>query len=135
MSEGLRRFLRRIHLGLALGLVVTAYISYYLVGTIMHNYTLQKEISGLQVQINDLQLERDQLKYKIQYYQTDSYKEKEARAKLGLQAPGEGVVILPRSKEKPSEANAAKTTPPRRSNLQQWFDFLMGKAPANTLDR
>jgi cell division protein FtsL len=122
-----KRFLQRLHLGLVLGIITTLYIGYYLVVTVKHNYDLQKQISSLQQQIDDLKLERQQLQYKIQYYQTDSYKEKEARAKLGLQAPGEGVVILPQ-KDEPSTPQDTKPKAKPKSNPQQWLDFLSGKA-------
>jgi cell division protein FtsL len=118
---------QKLHLGTVLGIVVALYISVYLVQTVKRNYELQTQISKLQTQIGDLQIESDQLKYKIQYYQTDAYKEKEARAKLGLQAPGEGVIILPHGEEQANQQDDQKTKKSAKSNLQQWQDFLLGR--------
>jgi cell division protein FtsB len=118
---------RRLHAGTWIGLIIALYIAYYLIITIKHNYELQKQVTGLKGQITDLQDQQTDLKYKIQYYQTDSYKEKEARAKLGLQAPGEGVVILPHSDDT-HVSQLSKKPAPKKSNVQQWFDFLTGKA-------
>jgi cell division protein FtsB len=123
-----RAYLKRLHLGMVLGVVVAVYITVYLVGTIKHNYDMQKDIAALQQQIADLQLEKDQLQYKIQYYQTEAYKEKEARAKLGLQAPGESVIILPHDDPATPTAKAQTANKPKKSNWQQWWDFLLGRA-------
>jgi cell division protein FtsB len=121
------RWVRRLHLGTIAGVLVAGYIAIYLVDTVKHNYEMQREITHLNEEIANLKVEQDQLRYKIQYYQTDSYKEKEARAKLGLQAPGEGVVILPHD----DTAQAAPASPaeaqPHKSNWQQWMDFLLGR--------
>lgn len=122
----MKQRLKKIHIGSVLGLVVAAYIAIYLVQTVYKNYVLQHQISDLRGQINDLQNDKDSLRYKIQYYQTDSYKEKEARAKLGLQAPGEGVVILPH-KDDSQPVEQQKPKAPPKSHLQQWVDFLAGK--------
>jgi cell division protein FtsB len=123
-----RRLLRRFHIGAIAGVLVAGYISIYLIDTIKHNYEMQTEISHLREEVANLKVEQDQLRYKIQYYQTDSFKEKEARAKLGLQAPGEGVVILPHDDTAATATTEETTDKPRKSNWQQWIDFLMGRA-------
>ncbi|HUC86989.1 MAG TPA: septum formation initiator family protein [Candidatus Saccharimonadales bacterium] len=124
------RNLRKIPAGTILGVLVAVYVAFYLVQTVQHNYQLQKQITGQKQQIANLQSANQTLQYQIDYYNTDDYKEKEARAKLGLQAPGEGVVILPGSGNEddsvlptPPKAKAA----PKASDWQQWIDFLEGK--------
>jgi len=67
-----------------------------------------------------------ELQYQIAYFQTDLYKDKAARAKLGLQAPGESVIILPKKEE---TKVVVKTTKQTRSNFAQWIDFLRGMTP------
>lgn len=121
-------WLHRIHLGMVVGVAVALYIGIYLVQTIQKNYELQKEIDILQEDITDLQIEQDQLKYKIQYYQTESFKEKEAREKLGLQQPGENVLILPQDKAGAAEDEQTKQPASQPPNWQQWLDFLMGRS-------
>jgi cell division protein FtsB len=95
--------------------------------TVMRNYALGQQINGLKQDIVTLQDQKETLAYNIQYYKTDSYREREARSKLGLQLPGENVVIIPRSSPEatPAPDDAKKTAAPR-SNFQQWFDFLGG---------
>lgn len=95
------------------------------------NYELQSRADKLNAQIAQLENDNQQLGYKILYYKTDSYKEKLAREKLGLQLPGESVVIIPGSKGETKNGSAALdnksasaiTTP---SNIEQWIEFLFG---------
>lgn len=110
----------------ALGAVLIIYLVVVLAQTIKHNYTLGKQIEQLNSQITLLQDQKDQLAYSIQYYNTNSFRDREARSKLGLQLPGENVVIIPRPSPTPPPAGAANASA-KRSNLQQWFDFLGGR--------
>lgn len=99
------------------------YLAFSLFGTIRRNYQLQREIA--KIEDNNKQLEQSnlELQYQIAYFQTELYKDKAARAKLGLQAPGESVIILPKKEE---TKVVAKSTKPQRSNFAQWIDFLRG---------
>ena len=112
-----------VNIRLILGLAAAFYLAVVLFQVVRRNYELNKQVNALNTQILSLQDEKDELNYKIQYYQTESYKEKEARAKLGLQAPGEGVIILPK-KAATSATNAKPTA--NKSNWQQWMEFLFG---------
>jgi cell division protein FtsB len=108
------------------GALVIVYLVVVLGQTIKRNYDLNRQIDGMRSQITLLEDQKDTLAYNIRYYQTDSFREREARAKLGLQLPGENVVILPH----PTASQAPQATGPatkRKSNLQQWLDFLSGK--------
>src|SRR5438132_240246 len=102
------------------------YLAILLAGALRRNYNLNRQISDLRAETTKLTDERDELQFKIQYYKTDAYKEKEARAKLGLQAPGEQVLILPATPE--NQAATAKHQAPTapKSNLRQWWQFLFG---------
>ncbi len=123
--------LRKIPVGTVFGALVAAYIAFYLVSTVQHNYDLQRQIRDMQQQVVNLQTDNQTLKYQIQYYQTNDYKEKEARAKLGLQAPGEGVILLPHNSnasEVPQPTTPQPQPQPKLSDFQQWVNFLLGKA-------
>lgn len=119
---------RRIPYGSVLGIAAAIYISLYLVQAVKHNYELQQQVSILKEQIANLQVDKQQLQYKIQYYGTDVYKEKEARARLGLQAPGESVIILPHPDPTATQKTAAPPKPKPKSNPGQWLDFLTGNS-------
>jgi cell division protein FtsB len=107
---------------MALGAVMTVYLLSSLVQTVRKNYELNQEIADLQEEIDLLEVQQEELRYRIEYYKTEAFKEKEARAKLGLQLPGEGVIILPAEDD---DSDKPKAKPPR-SNLQQWWEFLFG---------
>lgn len=99
------------------------YLAFALFGTIRRNYELQQQISTIEQSNKALAQSNLELQYQIAYYQTDLYKDKAARAKLGLQAPGESVIVLPK---KPDSKQVASTTKQQRSNFAQWIDFLRG---------
>jgi cell division protein FtsB len=109
------------------GAVVILYLVAVLGQTVKHNYDLGRQIDDLRTQITLLQDQKEQLAYSITYYNTDSFRDREARARLGLQLPGENVVIIPHASPTPSASAQSSKTSAKHSNLQQWFDFLSGR--------
>ena len=118
LSPQSRSLLSNILLG-----ILGVYLAFALFGTIRRNYELQREIAKIELDNKALEQSNLELTYQIAYYQTDLYKDKAARAKLGLQAAGESVLILPKT-ETVAVADAAKKA--KRSNFAQWIDFLRG---------
>ncbi len=115
---------RRLPIGPILGLIVAIYLSVLLIETVKRNYDLKQQISQMETDIQTLKTQNDELKYQTAYYQTEAFKEKEARAKLGLQAPGESVIYLP--KQQTAADSDAQKKAKGKSNLQQWKEFLFG---------
>jgi len=113
-----------------LGALAILYLVVVLGQTIHRNYELGHQIDSLHQQIGLLDDQKQELAYDIQYYKTDSYKDREARSQLGLQLPGENMVIIPSDSPAPQPsadvAPAQSTTP--KSNFQQWVDFLAGRS-------
>jgi hypothetical protein len=110
------------------GIAATLYLLVLLGQTVIRNYTLSKQIDSLGVQIDSLKNQKDELAFNIQYYQTDSFREREARAKLGLQAPGENVLSLPANTPAPTATPVPAKTAKTKSNFRQWMDFFTGSA-------
>lgn len=110
----------------AIGAAIVLYLLVVLGETVHHNYVLGRQVDELRAQIATLEDQKQQLAYSIQYYNTDSFRDREARSKLGLQQPGENVVIIPRPTPTPVPQNAGQTTK-KPSNFHQWLDFLSGK--------
>lgn len=113
-----------------LGGLAIVYLVVVLAQTIHRNYELGHQIDSLKGQIGMLKDQKEELAYDIQYYKTDSFKEREARSQLGLQLPGENVVIIPRASQAPqpsADVTSRKPAAPK-SNLQQWMDFLAGRS-------
>lgn len=79
-------------------LVIFLFVLYlfFIVGrSIWINYQSNKDLDVQNVQVLKLEDELKFMQYQINYYKTSSFKEKEAREKLGYQTPGEKVVALP----------------------------------------
>ena len=115
----------KVHLGQLAGLVVVIYLGVTSIHTVERNYQLQQQISSLQQQSATLKSQDAQLNYDIKYFQTDDYRQKVARAELGLEAPGETEIILPVIPKTNSQSTTtAATTAKPKSNAEQWWEFL-----------
>jgi len=108
------------------GAAIIIYLLVVLGQTIKHNYDLSRQIDRARQETALAADQRDALRYSIQYYQTDSFRDREARAKLGLQLPGENVVVLPPSSSAQTAPAPVTAAAAPRSNFQQWLDFLTG---------
>ncbi|MBN2585642.1 septum formation initiator family protein [Patescibacteria group bacterium] len=114
--------------------VFASVLVYMAVGTVealWQNYAINKEINKLRAEIVRLQEEGRQLKYLIAYLGTESFKEREARRKLGYKKPGEQVLALPNSileELSPGQANGSDDLElkPELSNPQKWSEFIFG---------
>jgi cell division protein FtsB len=117
------------------GLVVLA-ITWSGIKTMQSNYDLQKQIATLQQQNEVIKLENENSSLSNQFYQTDQYLDLSARQNLGLAAPGETVLLVPKSTAQkyvdqtiPSSNQAATKHAPSKyvQNLEDWRDFLLGR--------
>lgn len=91
---------------------IFAAIGYFLFLTyksVLYNYNTNKKIDSLKEEIALLEIEEDYLANLNVYYQTDSYKELEARRKLGLKGSGETVIKIPIDEERLSQIENRET--------------------------
>lgn len=96
--------------------------------------TLQKmEIQG---QIDKLKNEADQLESDnkdltgyLDYFASESFKEREMRLKLNLQKPDERVIIISRDENKPKEETTgpADNNSGMLSNINEWWNYFFSK--------
>ena len=120
------------------GLVVLA-IAWSGARTVQSNYQLQKQISSLQQQNAVIHLQNNNDYLQNQFYQTNEYLELSARQNLGLAAPGEKVLLVPKnvalSYVDPALVDSRNTTTVKSiddrskyaKNLEAWRDFLLGR--------
>lgn len=97
---------------------------FFTVGKLAYkNYQFNVEEMKLKEDIASLQNDIQNLQNQIVYYQSDSYKEKMARAKLNLQKEGEKVlVITPEPK-----ADIVQEEPKQKfSNPEKWWQYFFG---------
>ncbi len=116
-----------------IGLIIILYMFAILTNETGKNYQLRSKSEELEAQIAQMQSQIEELGYKITYYRTDSYQDKLARENLGMQKPGESVVIVKKdsvgTQSVQVEAVNLKTQEEidaEKSNWQQWRDFLFG---------
>ncbi len=126
-------------LGLAIFGVLVLLVSWSSIQVIQSNYDLQKQISKLQQQNEVQDLENTNLKLRNEYFNTDQYLELSARKQFGKAAPGETVLLvpktvalahtsaLPQSTTKPKPVLATHK-PSYQRNLQAWMDFFLHRA-------
>jgi cell division protein FtsB len=101
--------------------LVILYLLYVVGKTLYQGYQVRQEVENLKISIGKLSETNRDLSSKIIYYQSASYREKIARERMGLQKPGEEViVILPEAKPKTIEENADDGLP----NYQKWWNFF-----------
>jgi cell division protein FtsB len=107
--------------------------------TVQNNYELQKKIAALQQQNAVTSLQNENINLQNKYLQTNEYLDVAARQNLGLAAPGETVMRVPKSVAlkyvdpslAPRDTNDQQTVPDKRSkyvkNMEAWRDFLLGR--------
>lgn len=111
-------------------------VVFYLIGilskSLWDNYQVNQEIKNLRQEVVALEEKNQRLKNLIVYYQTDSYKEKEARRKLLMKKPDEKVLALPESQYNHEEAetedaNNQETKPEYdEPNYRLWIKYIFG---------
>lgn len=103
----------------------TIYV-FVLVGkSIWTNYNSNKSIDSEAATVADMEDDINMLKYQISYYQTASFKEKEARSKLAYKAPGENVMALPYDIQEENLNDVTyEEVKIKTPNYKLWWSFL-----------
>jgi cell division protein FtsB len=86
-------------------------------------FAVQKEISALSKQADQLQKNKQDLEGLIAYYKTSSYKERALREQLSEQKDGEVVYSFT---DQSAQATQAATTDQQKdeSNVKKWWDYF-----------
>ena len=87
---------------------------------------IEKQLSDIRGQIDNLKKEEERQKGLLEYLNTESYLEKQARLRLNLKKEGEEVVFIYKKDEaKTEEAVDKKNENPFLSKLKEWVRFLI----------
>jgi cell division protein FtsB len=125
--------------GTVLFVVIVLLISWSGVKVIQTNYELQKQISALQQQNDVMKLEDENLELQKEYYKSSQYLELSARENLGLGAPGEKELIVPKQVALAHTIDLDGATPGGKKakpqpvyirNLEAWRDFFLHRQTA-----
>lgn len=123
-------------IGQVVFVVIVLLVSWSTVQAIQDNYKLQKQVSEMQ-QENDVQrLKNDNLRIKNKYLETDEFLELAARRQFGKAAPGEKIIVVPKSTamsftkdisvptRQSAAENAEASKPFYQRNLEAWGRFF-----------
>lgn len=107
-----------------LGLVFT----YNAITATTRNWQLEQKLKERTLESAKLEIEVQTLTLEKQYYNTDEYQEIMARKKQNKMLPGETMVIMPNNSEKAKTkySEIDNQTEKKRSNFEEWLDFLFG---------
>lgn len=101
--------------------------AFFIVGrSIWINYNSNKELDVEAANIAALENNITLMQNQNNYYQTSSFKEKEAREKLGYKAPGESIMVLPLDKEEEKTADPVLgEVSIKIPNYKLWWDYIV----------
>lgn len=109
-------------------LLLFAFVIYLMIvvgRTVVTNYKSNKDIEKKELKLVEVEAQLHDLKNEINYYQTYSFKEKEARAKLGYKAPGENILSLPIDTEEEKVADGGLVEAKIRiPNYRLWWQYF-----------
>lgn len=115
---------------LIIGVAVLVFFSVSLAKEIIRRYEVNKDIQELEQEVSELENQNEELADLIQYLNTDSFKEKEARTKLGMAKAGEKVVVIPDEalvEEVTTETVDAPDNVDELSNPERWFAYFFNQ--------
>lgn len=84
------------------------------------NYTMQQDIRALEAEAKRLEVRRLELLDLAKKFESGEFLEREARLELGLQKPGEHVVVV---QPAAGEERPARRGP--RTNPERWWDYFI----------
>lgn len=130
MNDRQKHWLSRV---VKIGLYILAiYIIFLLGKALWTNYYLRQSIEKLNEQIAVLEEQKKELNNLNLYYQSDDFKELEARRKLGMKRPDEKVLLISspttgtfsEELEKEKQSIAEKESQSESPCWQLWWEFF-----------
>lgn len=94
--------------------------------SIFSSYQDRKSIEEKKIEISELRKQVTFLENQNLYFQTQSFREKEARKKLGMIKPGENVVALERGGSGDSSTVIRNKTEIKEPNIYKWWRYFFG---------
>ncbi len=93
----------------------------------LKKHDISTQVQTLNNQVSALESQNTELSGLIQYFQTKSFEQRQARENLGLKNPGETVVALSTSNAQDAEAFSNPEQSERQQNLsnpQKWWNYF-----------
>lgn len=86
--------------------------------------TTSQKIQDAEKRLEHLREENARLQEQREYTQSEEFREREIRDKLGLAKEGEAVVILPKENDENSKLETRSSK--QRPNYQKWWNLFFG---------
>lgn len=115
---------------LFLSLLLVGYTFFILGKMVYQNYKINQQIKSLEKEVLKIEKENQHLSDLISFFQTETFKEREVREKLGLVKPGEKVLVFPESEGGEESFLEEKTFEEKQGeqekipNWQKWWNFF-----------
>ncbi len=113
------------------GIAVLVFLGVSLSKEVIRRHQISERVKSLYEEIDQLDKSNTELSDLIDYLKSESYREREARLKLGLQKEGESVVILPKNINENAIENSNQITIRDSSspgtelnNIEKWWDYF-----------
>jgi cell division protein FtsB len=113
-----------------IGVVILVFLSVALGKELLRRYEVNQEIAQLEEEIAQLEERNLDLDDLIDYFNTNSFAEREARQKLGMQKEGETTVIFPESDQstnQQSDGDSVDSVDKNLSNPMRWWNYFFNK--------
>jgi cell division protein FtsB len=105
------------------GIVILVGLGIALSREVMRKTRVRNEIAKLDSDIYSLERRNEELRGLIDYFDSDAYKEREARAKLNVQRPGEKVIEVVQPEVR-AEVAATVSSHTNETNLARWWRYF-----------
>jgi cell division protein FtsB len=111
-------------------------ISWSGIQSIQANYNLQKQITELNQQNDLMTMSNENLRLQNDYFKSNQYLELSARRNFGLAAPGEKVIVVPKSvalsavsdiKIQDNNATSLAKKTVMQNNAKSWLEFFLNR--------
>lgn len=111
-----------------IGFVILIFVALALSKEIYRRYQINQEIKSIKEEIERLEKRNQELQALVDYLNSDSYKEIQARQNLGLQKPGEqAVAVQPAPPNLDVEAQTLNHEEEKNLlNPQKWWNYFFG---------
>lgn len=109
------------------GLILMVFFSISLGKEMYRKYQINKEITAVQEEINSLEQENQEMRDLIEYLNTNSFKEIQARQQLGLQKEGEQAIAIQSAPEEiQNVAGEEEAIEEEQTNTMKWWSYFFG---------
>ncbi len=90
------------------------------------NQLVEKEKQKIIGQINSLNKKNQEISNSLEYFKSESFKQRVAREQLNLKQPGEEVYSFKEANESMAVGNSLAELP-KLSNIEKWVKYFSGK--------